>query len=129
MRILGFDPGTATTGYGVVEGEGTRLRHVAHGTITTPARKRFSARLNTIFDEAARLLDTYAPDAVAVEKLYFSRNVTTGISVAQARGVIALGIAERGTAGRLARWLGLRTSVQQLANPAPGGFGVPRLEA
>ena len=90
MRILGFDPGTATTGYGVVEGEGTRLRHVAHGTITTPARKRFSARLNTIFDEAARLLDTYAPDAVAVEKLYFSRNVTTGISVAQARGVIAL---------------------------------------
>ncbi|NUM54867.1 MAG: crossover junction endodeoxyribonuclease RuvC [Candidatus Hydrogenedentes bacterium] len=90
MRVLGFDPGTATTGYGVVEGKGTRLTHIAHGVISTPANTPFSARLHTIHEETARLIAEYRPDAVAVEKLYFSRNVTTGISVAQSRGVIAL---------------------------------------
>lgn len=90
MRVLGFDPGTATTGYGVVEGKGTRLTHVAHGVITTPASMPFAARLRAIHEETTRLIREYKPDAVAVEKLYFSRNVTTGISVAQSRGVIAL---------------------------------------
>lgn len=90
MRVLGFDPGTATTGYGVVEGRGTRLTHIAHGVISTPAGQPFAARLKTIFQECQRLIETYQPDAVAVEKLFFSRNVTTGITVAQARGVIAL---------------------------------------
>ncbi len=89
MRVLGFDPGIATTGYGVVEGAGTRLHHIAHGSIVTPAGQHFALRLKTIFEEAARLLDSYAPDAVAIEKLYFSKNVTTGIMVAEARGVIA----------------------------------------
>ncbi|MCC6794481.1 MAG: crossover junction endodeoxyribonuclease RuvC [Candidatus Hydrogenedentes bacterium] len=90
MRVLGFDPGTATTGYGVVEGKGTRLIHIAHGVISTPAHTHFAARLRTIHEEVARLIFEYKPEAVAVEKLYFSRNVTTGISVAQSRGVIAL---------------------------------------
>jgi len=90
MRVLGFDPGTATTGYGVVESQGMRLVHVAHGSITTSAQDHFAARLNTLFAECQRLLDVYQPDAVAIEKLYFSQNVTTGIAVAQARGVIAL---------------------------------------
>lgn len=90
MRVLGFDPGTATTGYGVVEGKGTRLTHIAHGVISTPAHTHFASRLRTIYEEVARLIIEYKPDAVAVEKLYFSRNVTTGISVAQSRGVIAL---------------------------------------
>lgn len=90
MRVLGFDPGTATTGYGVVEGKGSRLTHIAHGIIATPAGDPFAARLRTIFEESQSLIARYEPDAVAVEKLYFSRNVTTGITVAQARGVIAL---------------------------------------
>lgn len=90
MRVLGFDPGTATTGYGVVEGKGNRLTHVAHGTIKTPAGQAFEKRLETIFNEAQRLVAEYAPDAVAIEKLYFAKNVTTGLSVAQARGVLIL---------------------------------------
>ncbi len=93
MRVLGFDPGTATTGYGVVEGRGNRLVHVAHGTIRTPAGEHFAIRLKTIFDEATELISKYSPEAVAIEKIYFSQNVTTGITVAQARGVIALAAA------------------------------------
>lgn len=89
MRVLGFDPGTATTGYGVVEGAGTRLTHRAHGTITTPAGAPFAVRLRSIFERAQVLLDEHRPDAVAIEKLFFSQNVTTAISVSQARGVIA----------------------------------------
>jgi len=90
FRVLGFDPGTATTGYGVVESRGARLVHVAHGSILTPAGLHFAARLKMIFDECQGLLERYNPDAVAIEKIFFSQNVTTGISVAQSRGVIAL---------------------------------------
>lgn len=87
---MGFDPGTATTGYGAVEGKGTRLRHVAHGIIATPAGEPFAKRLRRIFDAAGGLLADLNPDVVAIEKIYFSQNVTTGIAVSQARGVIAL---------------------------------------
>lgn len=93
MRVLGFDPGTATTGYGVVEGIGSRLRHVAHGVISTPPDMPFQDRLAMIFRQADDLILEHAPDAVAIEKLFFSQNVTTGISVAQARGVLALAAA------------------------------------
>ena len=71
MRVLGLDPGTATTGYGVVDGQGNRLKHVAHGTIDTPAGQFFATRLKTIFEEAQGLLEVYRPDAVAIERLYF----------------------------------------------------------
>lgn len=90
MRVLGIDPGTATTGYGVVESEGNRLRHIAHGVITTPAHTHFADRLHTIHQQTCDLIRLHAPEAVSIEKLYFGRNVTTGISVAQARGVLAL---------------------------------------
>ncbi len=96
MRVLGFDPGTATTGYGVVDARGSRLRHVAHGVISTPAHQHFAERLNTIYQEAVRLIETYQPAAVAIERLYFKQNVTTGITVAQARGVIALAAVQAG---------------------------------
>lgn len=92
MRVLGYDPGTATTGYGVVEKRGSRLYHIAHGTIDTPPKTHFAKRLKTIFEESQDLIKTYTPDAVAIEKLFFSQNVTTGISVAQARGVLALSV-------------------------------------
>jgi crossover junction endodeoxyribonuclease RuvC len=96
VRVLGFDPGTATTGYGVVEGSGARLQHCAHGVIATPSGDHFARRLQCIHEEAAALIARYAPDAVSIEKLFFSRNVTTGISVAQARGVLALAAAQAG---------------------------------
>lgn len=94
MRVLGFDPGTATTGYGVVEGHGNRLTHVAHGVIATPAGLPFEVRLKTIHEQASALVREHRPDAVAIEKLFFSQNVTTGITVAQARGVLALAVAQ-----------------------------------
>ena len=96
MRVVGFDPGTATTGYGVVESKGSRLHHIAHGVISTPAGEHFATRLATIHERATDLLGKFRPDAVAIEKLFFSRNVTTGITVAQARGVIALAAAQWG---------------------------------
>ncbi|MCP4643306.1 MAG: crossover junction endodeoxyribonuclease RuvC [bacterium] len=94
MRVLGFDPGTATTGYGVIEQKGTRLTHLTHGAIRTPAHQHFAVRLVHIYEEATRLIAEYAPETVAIEKLYFSQNVTTGIAVAQARGVLALAAAQ-----------------------------------
>jgi crossover junction endodeoxyribonuclease RuvC len=96
MRALGFDPGTATTGYGVVDSRGSRLTHVAHGVITTPSKWHFSDRLKFIFEEASRLLELFKPDAVAVERLFFVQNVTNGIQVAQARGVLVLAAAQAG---------------------------------
>jgi crossover junction endodeoxyribonuclease RuvC len=96
MRVLGLDPGTATTGYGVVDGKGSRLRHIAHGTIDTPAHTGFETRLVTIYDGVRALLAEHQPDVVAIEKLYFKQNVTTGIGVAQARGVLALAAAQAG---------------------------------
>ena len=96
MRVLGFDPGTATTGFGVVDGKGTRLTHIAHGTIVTPPGLNFAKRLRMIFEQAQALVALHRPDAVAIEKIYFSQNVTTGISVAQSRGVLAVAAALAG---------------------------------
>ncbi|MCC6142789.1 MAG: crossover junction endodeoxyribonuclease RuvC [Candidatus Hydrogenedentes bacterium] len=96
MRVLGFDPGTATTGYGIVEGKGSRLRYVAHGAICTPPNLHFAERLKCIHEEATRLLASFSPDVVAIEKLFFKQNVTNGITVAQARGVLALAAVQAG---------------------------------
>jgi crossover junction endodeoxyribonuclease RuvC len=89
-RIIGFDPGTATTGYGVVYQRSGRLHHVAHGTIKTAANLPFATRLKAIFESVTELIELHQPDAVVVERLFFKQNVTNGIAVAQARGVIAL---------------------------------------
>lgn len=96
VRILGFDPGTATTGFGLIEVRGNRLHHVAHGTIKTPAGMHFAERLQLIHNEAARLIQLHAPEHVVIERLFFKQNVTTGITVAQARGVIALAAIQHG---------------------------------
>ncbi len=96
MRVIGFDPGTATTGYGVVEESGNRVFHLEHGVIRTPAGMHFAERLRLLSRECTELIARIAPDAIAIEKLFFKKNVTTGIGVAQARGVIALAAAEYG---------------------------------
>ena len=96
MRILGIDPGYGITGFGVIESERGQSRLVTCGAITTPAGMDFSARLEIIYEDMRRLLAEVKPDAVAIEELFFGQNVTTGIGVAQSRGVILLAIRQAG---------------------------------
>lgn len=90
MLILGIDPGYAIVGFGLVESGGTRQKMVACGAINTPAGVRLSARLWQISNDLEELICRFKPDALAIEELYFNNNVTTGIGVAQARGVILM---------------------------------------
>ena len=90
MIILGIDPGLAIVGWGVIEYKNTRFRTIAYGSVQTPAGIRTEERLKMIFEGVNELLEKYHPDAVAVEELFFNTNITTGIRVAEARGVILL---------------------------------------
>ena len=94
---LGIDPGTATTGFGLVrldpDGE---LVAVKYGVILTPKDASASARLVMLYDQLQGLLKEYKPDTAAVEKLFFSRNVTTALAVGQARGVVMLSLEQAG---------------------------------
>jgi crossover junction endodeoxyribonuclease RuvC len=94
MLVIGFDPGSAITGYGVVNGRGSRLSHVEHGVIRTSAASTVPERLQILFLRASQLIEAHRPQAVAVERLYFKQNVSTGIGVAQARGVLILAAAQ-----------------------------------
>ena len=96
MRILGIDPGYGITGFGVIEAERGKSRLIQCGAITTPAGMDFSARLEIIYEDMRQLLEATKPDAVAIEELFFGQNVTTGIGVAQARGVVLLAIRQAG---------------------------------
>ena len=96
MRILGIDPGYGITGFGLIEGERGQFRLLRCGAITTPADADFSARLEMIYEDMRQLLDVCKPDCVAIEELFFGQNVTTGIGVAQSRGVILLAIRQAG---------------------------------
>ena len=95
MILVGIDPGTATTGYGVIEKRGDRVSYLACGVISTPPEDDAPARLKTIYDQFNALLDQYRPEAVATERLFFTNNVTTGIPVGRALGVILLTLAQR----------------------------------
>ena len=90
MLILGIDPGYAIVGFGLVESQGQRQKLVACGAINTPAGVRLSARLWQIANDLEELISRFKPDALAIEELFFNNNVTTGIGVAQARGVIIM---------------------------------------
>ena len=96
MRILGIDPGYGITGFGIIEADRGQSRLVQCGAITTPAGMDFSARLEIIYEDMRQLLQTAKPDVVAIEELFFGQNVTTGIGVAQSRGVILLAIRQAG---------------------------------
>ena len=96
MRILGIDPGYGITGFGLIEADRGRSRLLQCGAITTPAGMDFSARLEIIYEDMRKLLEMAKPDAVAIEELFFGQNVTTGIGVAQSRGVILLAIRQAG---------------------------------
>lgn len=90
MIILGIDPGVATVGFGLIESEKNIFKLLQCGVITTPANTALSQRLHTIYTDISQLLIEFKPDAVAVEELFFNKNITTGISVAHGRGVILL---------------------------------------
>ena len=96
MLILGIDPGFAIVGFGLVEAAGGRQRLVNCGAITTPAGDPLPARLLQIANDMDLLLEQFKPEAMAVEELFFTNNITTGIGVAQARGVILLAAEKRG---------------------------------
>ena len=95
MRILGIDPGYAIVGVGIVDYNRNRFSTLEYGAITTTPDQLFPKRLQTIYEDYTTLLDRFHPEAVSIEKLYFGNNVTTGIDVAQARGLILLGAAQR----------------------------------
>ncbi len=90
MRILGIDPGTGILGFGVIDVVGGKPQLVDAGVIRTPAHEDDAVRLQTIFDELTDIIMQTKPTHMAVEKLFFARNVTTAMAVAQARGVVLL---------------------------------------
>jgi crossover junction endodeoxyribonuclease RuvC len=100
MIVLGIDPGTADTGYGVVHGAGSRLRAIAHGVIQTRAGVPLEQRLTAIHAKVEQLLDLHHADAIAIEELYFGANVRTAFAVGQSRGVVLLAAGERGIPAR-----------------------------
>ena len=96
MRILGIDPGYAIVGFGVIETDGMRHQLIRCGAINTPAGAPIASRLLQIADDMGELIDMFRPEEVAIEELFFGQNVTTGIAVAQARGVLLMTAARAG---------------------------------
>ena len=96
MIVLGIDPGTATTGYGLVREQERGPALVAYGVITTPAGMPMPQRLLLLYRGLRALLEEHKPDTGAVEKLFFQRNVTTAMAVGQARGIALMALAEAG---------------------------------
>jgi crossover junction endodeoxyribonuclease RuvC len=97
-RILGIDPGTVATGWGVVEMAGGALVHVDHGTIGSPANLGQGARLKRIYHGLGEILARYQPEGVSLEKVFFAENATSALKLGQARGVALLAAAEAGVA-------------------------------
>jgi len=94
-RILGIDPGLAATGWGIIEGDGIRFRHLAHGTFKTKAGLDDGSRLLTLYKALIELIDQYKPSRGGIETLYFSKNTSSALPVSQARGVLLLGMTEK----------------------------------
>jgi crossover junction endodeoxyribonuclease RuvC len=90
MRIIGIDPGTGILGFGVIDSDRGKLKMVDAGVIRTPVKEDDAVRLMTIFEELTEIIAETKPDQMSVEKLFFAQNVTTAMTVAQARGVVLL---------------------------------------
>ena len=90
MRVIGIDPGTGILGFGVVDTDGKKVQLVDAGVIRTPVKEDDAVRLQTIYDELSQIIADTKPEQMAVEKLFFAQNVTTAMTVAQARGVVLL---------------------------------------
>ena len=98
MLVLGIDPGTAICGYGFVQIEDSRLTAIKYGAVQTTAKMDTADRLKVVFQEIDMLIKQYSPDLVGVEQLFFNKNVSTAMTVGQARGVILLSAAQNGVA-------------------------------
>ncbi len=96
IRLLGIDPGLRFTGWGIVESDGNRLRHIADGVISTEAIADVPLRLKALDDALAALLEKYAPHEAAVEETYVNRNATATLKLGYARGVALLAPARKG---------------------------------
>lgn len=96
MIILGIDPGYAIVGWGVIEAKNGRFRPIACGDIRTPAKTPLAYRLSMIYEDLNRIIEKYKPEQLAIEELFFNTNITTGIAVAEARGVILLAAEQHG---------------------------------
>lgn len=96
MTILGIDPGYGTIGYGVVKYDGRRFTPIQFGAIRTEIGAPMPDRLCELYNDLNTIIDAFHPDEAAVEELFFNQNITTGIQVAQARGVILLALAQKG---------------------------------
>ena len=95
MRILGIDPGLATMGYGIIESNGDRHKLIQYGVLTTQAGQPTPQRLRAIFTGVQQLMDTFQPEDVAFEELFFSKNITTGMAVSAARGAALVAVAQK----------------------------------
>jgi crossover junction endodeoxyribonuclease RuvC len=100
MLVVGIDPGTASTGFGVVRGTGSRYQALREGVIATRPGVALELRLAQIHAQIGELLDEFRPDALAIEALYFGANVRTAFAVGQARGVVLLAAGQRGVPSR-----------------------------
>lgn len=96
MRILGIDPGLATIGFGLITYNAGKLAAEEYGCIVTDKKLTPSRRLHQIYSHMKELIESTKPDVASVEKLYFNTNITTGMAVSQARGVILLSLEEMG---------------------------------
>lgn len=94
MKILGIDPGYATTGFGLIEADRGTYHLLQYGVVTTPKELPFQQRLVMLYDDLMRLVEVTKPDAAAVEELFWGHNITTGIGVSHGRGVILLALAK-----------------------------------
>jgi len=96
MRILGIDPGYATMGYGVVDGDANRLSAADYGVVQTTPTQTFPARLESLYEAVRQQIARFAPDAVAFEELFFYQNITTALPVSAGRGVAILAARQAG---------------------------------
>ncbi len=96
MRIIGVDPGSRQTGYGVVSLEGSTLKYITHGTIKLPSRMRFPERLGVIYDALRDVIRLFEPDGMAIEDVFFAKNVQSALKLGQVRGVAILSAIKSG---------------------------------
>jgi len=93
LIVIGFDPGLAILGYGIVRQEGYNVKAIGHGVIETHSSQNMTSRLLKLFTEVQNLIDLHKPDVVAVEEIFFSKNTKTAIAVAHARGIVLVAAA------------------------------------
>ena len=124
MRVLGIDPGSRRTGWGVVQLEGTRLRQIAAGTIAVQEKLALAKRLRTIHAELERVIEAHAPEAVAVEEIFFAKYANAALKLGHARGV-ALLVAAQSDPGPIRPPAHPGRPQEGSPHPWPHGYGSP----